>query len=96
MKTYKNIQEWINSDPAEEEISKVLKLVNRSLIQQAKQEMWQKESHLRKMVKTVDSLKSLKLSVPKEYEATIKELRKELDDIKKALPTPVKKVKKEA
>ena len=87
-KMFKTIEEWTSSKPDTETIQKVLTIVNRGVVSQMKRELNGKKAELRKVERTVESMKSIGLPVGDAVEKKITELKKELVELQKELPTP--------
>lgn len=87
-KAFKSVEEWLSSKPDAETIQKVLTIVNRGVVSQMKRELNGKKSELRKVEKTVESMKAIGLPVGDAVEKKITELKKELAELQKVLPTP--------
>jgi len=90
-KMFKSVEEWITSKPDNETVQRVLTIVNRGVVSQMKREVNEKKSELRKIEKTVESLKKINLPAGDAVEKKISELKKELSELQKELPVPVKK-----
>ena len=95
MKTYKNVEEWLATNPTKEETAKILTLINRGVFSNLRGEYYRKDSYRRKLLNLTKRMDELGLSLPSEYKETIDKLTKEIDEIKKVLPKTVKRVKKE-
>lgn len=81
----------MSSKPDSEITQKVLTIVNREVVSQMKRELNGKKSELRKVEKTVESMKVIGLPVGDAVEKKITELKKELAELQKELPEPVRK-----
>lgn len=90
-KMFKTVEEWMSSKPDSEITQKVLTIVNREVVSQMKRELNGKKSELRKVEKTVESMKVIGLPVGDAVEKKITELKKELAELQKELPEPVRK-----
>ena len=90
-KMFKTVEEWMSSKPDPEITQKVLTIVNREVVSQMKRELNGKKSELRKVEKTVESMKVIGLPVGDAVEKKITELKKELAELQKELPAPVRK-----
>lgn len=88
---FKSIEEWMQSNPAEETKEQVMKLINRHTIRELRQEIRTKEQSLRKAEKILKSTKDLGLDTSA-TEGFIENLNKEITEMKKDLPkeTPKK------
>jgi len=87
-KMFKTIEEWTSSKPDTETTQKVLTIVNRGVVSQMRRELNGKRAELRKVERTVESMKSIGLPVGDAVEKKITELKKELVELQKELPTP--------
>jgi hypothetical protein len=90
-KMFKTVEEWMSSKPDNEITQKVLTIVNRGVVSQMKRELNSKKSELRKVERTIESMKSIGLPVGDAVEKKITELKKELVELQKELPEPVRK-----
>ena len=95
MKTFKKIEDWLSTNPTEEETKKVLSLINRGVFHRMRREVYEKEAYRRKLVNLTKKMDDLELPLPGEYKETIDKLTKEIEAMKKELPKPVKREKKE-
>jgi hypothetical protein len=90
-KAFKSVEEWLSSKPDEETIQKVLAIVNKGVVSQMKRELNGKKTELRKVERTIDSMKKIGLPVGDAVEKRISELKKELSDLQKDIPEPTRK-----
>jgi hypothetical protein len=90
-KMFKTIEEWTSSKPDTETIQRVLTIVNRGVVSQMKRELNGKKAELRKVERTVESMKAIGLPVGDAVEKKITELKKELAELQKELPAPIRK-----
>ncbi len=93
MKTqmFKTVEEWIASKPDKETITRVLNTVNRGVVSQMRRGFNQKNSELKKIERTIETMQKLDLPVTIEVEDRVKFLRKEITDLKKEIPEPAKR-----
>jgi len=63
-KQFTTINEWMQTSPKEEEIKKVLELINKSSKREMKQLLWNKKKELNKLTKFVDQLKEWGFKLP--------------------------------
>jgi hypothetical protein len=77
MKKHKNVQEWLDSKPAKEDLERVMNTINRGVLREIRKEISEKTPEDKFPVE--DSV----LNRIKETETEIEELRKELPDSKK-------------
>ena len=93
MKTmmFKTVEEWVASKPDKETITRVLNTVNRGVVSQMRKELNQKNSELKKIERTIETMKKLDLPITVEVEDRVKFLKKEITDLMKDIPEPVKR-----
>lgn len=94
MKTYKNIQEWINSNPTNEEQVKILNLINKQAMRELRFEIMKKEGNLKKIQKTVDFMTEQGFKLDQNFKLRKKELESEIISLRKLLPVAKPKVEK--
>jgi len=94
-KMFKTIEEWSSSKPDTESIQKVLTIVNRTVVSQMKRELNDKKAELRKVERTIGSMKAIGLPIGDAVEKKITELKKELAELQKELPEPIRKKRTE-
>lgn len=97
MKTFKNIQEWVASNPSSDEMKRVLNFINKKTVSHIRKEFYQKENELRKLTKLQKGWKDMGLASNLDLEKSIKELTKVVEGLKNQLPPKrviVRKVKK--
>lgn len=90
-KAFKSVEEWLSSKPDAETIQKVLTIVNRGVVSQMKRELNGKKIELKRVERTVESMKKIGLPVGDAVEKRITELKKELSDLQKDIPEPARK-----
>ena len=95
MKTYKTVQEWLDSNPDKEVIERVLSTVNRSAIAQGRQELKTKKEEIARVERIMAQMEKLKLPVGKEVKDVFSKLAKDIKDLEKALPPSAYGKKKE-
>jgi phage-related holin len=87
MKTYKNLQEFINSKPSKELNEQVLnyinKVVNAAEQKELKISLIYKRREVDKLEKIFKNLEKMKVDVPKELTEKLNEVRKEKEDLEK-------------
>jgi hypothetical protein len=74
MKKHKNVQEWLDSKPAKEDLERVMNTINRGVLREIRKEISEKTPEVKFPVE--DSV----LNRIQETETEIEELRKELPD----------------
>jgi hypothetical protein len=92
MKTFKNLQEFMESNPDEKIITKVLNLVNRESLRSVRFEIMKKEGTLKKINKTETFLLEQGFRPDNSFKLRKKELETEILSLRKLLPV-VKKEK---
>lgn len=96
MKTFKNIAEWLKTNPSEEEQRKVIILINKGAVSNTRREIYEKTSYLRKLQSLVNHFKRIGLEPPKSEIDAIEKVKKEIEVLTKSLPAPVKRAKEKA
>ena len=92
--TYTNVQDWLNSNPSEETINKVLDLVNRNIKKSMRLEIFEKSKVINKMHKTMNEMEKYGVDVPKNFKSKIDDLEFEIESMKQEIEG-VSKPKKE-
>ncbi len=90
MKRFKTIQDWLKTNPSEEEQTKVLILIHRGAASQARKELWEKERYLLKLNAFANHCKKLGFAMPEDHMKALANVKKEIESLKKELP-PVQK-----
>jgi DNA-binding transcriptional regulator GbsR (MarR family) len=90
MKAFKNVSEWLASNPSEETVNKVMNVINHAAIKELKQELRDKENKLKKVERLHKSTQALGLETKtsKDY---INALTKEVEALRKQIPEEIKK-----
>lgn len=83
---FKTVQEWLDSDPDQETINRVLNTVNRGVVSQMRRNLNQKKSELKKVERIVESMEKIKFPVTKEVKDRVEGLKKEIAKLEKGLP----------
>jgi hypothetical protein len=86
MKTYKSIENWLSSNPSNEEQLKVLALINKEGIKELRFEILKKEGNLKKIEKTYDFMTEQGFKMDQNFKTRKKELENEISTLKKLLP----------
>lgn len=95
MKKFKSIQEWISTNPPQEEQNKVLLLIQRGHTSQLRKELYEKERRLVKLQSFARYCAKMGFNPSKqEIEETAK-IKLEIEKLRKELPVIPKKEKKE-
>lgn len=92
---FSNVNDWLKSKPSEEEIKKVLTLINRGSLKELRTELYKKEAELAKTSKFVLKMVEMGFNSTPEMTAKVDALVNEVKALKDLLPEPVKRVKKE-
>ena len=92
--TFTNVQDWLNSNPSEETINKVLDLVNRNIKKSMRLEIFEKSKVINKMHKTMNEMEKYGVDVPKNFKSKIDDLEFEIESMKQEIEG-VSKPKKE-
>lgn len=95
MKTLTSVQEWMETNPSNEEVQKVLNLVNKRVVTKTRREIYEYEKEYRKLIGIEKRLKEIQLLIPKEISLKMKDLNSKILDLKKGLPETRKKAKNE-
>jgi hypothetical protein len=99
MKHFTSIQEWENSKPSQEEVHKVLGLINKQFDRELRFEILKKEGNLKKIEKTYDFMTEQGFKMDQNFKAKKKELESEIISLRKLLPVakpkPIKVAKAE-
>lgn len=95
MKTYTDIKTWLASKPNDQEIAKVLELINKSSKREMKVELWKKEKELKKHLKFAEEMKELGYKPSVEMLTKTTELVEEVKELQKTIGPTIKRTKKE-
>jgi hypothetical protein len=95
MKKFSSIQEWLSTNPSQEEQTKVITLINKGASHETRRQVYEKEKFLRKLNGIARDYTVIEMKVPKEIADSIKTVKKEIEDLKKDLPVIKPRVKKE-
>jgi hypothetical protein len=85
MKTFKTVQEWLNSNPSKEEVARIVAIVNRKAISEARSDYYKKEQEFHKLSNYIKTTQKLGLEVPKDIEVKVSKMQVELEKIFKSL-----------
>ena len=89
MKKYKNLQEWLESKPAKEDLERVMKTINRSVLREIRKEISEKTREVKKMQKMVTAMEEVKFPVEDSVLNLIAETEIEIENLKKEVPQKV-------
>jgi hypothetical protein len=96
MKTYKTVQEWLDSNPEKEVIERVLSTVNRTAISEGRKELKEKKEEIARVERVILQMEKLSLPIGKEVKDVYNTLSKDIKNLEKALPpSPYGKKKEE-
>ena len=56
MKKHKNVQEWLDSKPAKEDLERVMNTINRGVLREIRKEISEKTREVKKMQKMVKAM----------------------------------------
>lgn len=96
MKRFKSIEAWLETNPSQEEIDKVLILIHRGEGNRTRKAIYEKDSYLRKLYRSVSYLEKVKIPIPKDLSEEIKGVKAQIEILKKDLPAPMKRAKEKA
>lgn len=91
MTKFVSIQEWLKSSPSQDEINKLLALINKGAVSSIRKAVYEKENFLRKLYRSSSYLEKVGIKANKELTDQIKQTKIEIAELKKDLPAPVKK-----
>ena len=94
MTKFTTIESWLKANPSQEEVTKVLFLINRGETNKLRKECWEKEQYLRKLYRSRTYLEKVNIPMPKQMVEEIEKTRKSIEALKKLIPAPVLKPKK--
>ena len=86
MKKHKNVQEWLDSKPANEDLERVMNTINRGVLREIRKEISEKTREVKKMQKMVKAMEEVKFPVEDSVLNRIKETEREIVELKKELP----------
>lgn len=92
MKQFKSVSEWLKTNPSEEEQKKVIALINKGAVNATRREVYEKENRLRKLYRFKNYCEKLGFTPPKEETEGIAKLKKEIAELSKDLPAPIRRV----
>ena len=94
MTKFTTIQSWLEAKPEQEEILKVLSLINKGETHKIRKELYEAENYLRKLYRSRTYCERAGFSLPKQALQFIDETKKKIEDLKKLVPAPKLKPKK--
>ena len=86
MKKHKNVQEWLDSTPAKEDLDRVMNTINRGVLREIRKEISEKTREVKKMQKMVKAMEEVNFPIEDSVLNKIKETEKEIANLKKELP----------
>lgn len=93
MRKFKSIQEWISTNPSEEEQNKVLLLIQRGHTSLLRRELYEKERRLVKLQSFARYCTKMGFSPSKQEIDETSKIKLEIEKLRKELPVIPKKVK---
>jgi hypothetical protein len=94
MKKFNSIQEWIKSNPSNEETERILTLINKKFDKELRFDIMKKESNLKRIKKTEDFMLEQGFKLDQTFKLRKKELENEIISLRKLLPVSKTRVKK--
>jgi replicative DNA helicase len=94
MKTFKNVTEWLATNPSEDEQKKVINLITKVLVSQTRREVYELTRYLRKLQSSQNNLKKLGYDLNESAQKAIVKTKSQIAELSKNLPAPQKKVVK--
>ena len=94
-KQFTTVNDWINSSPKEEEMKKVLDLINKSSKREMKQLLWNKNKELHRLTKFAEEMKELGFKPSDEIVNKTKTVISEIHELQTEIGPVVKRTKKE-
>lgn len=95
MTKFVSIQEWLKSSPSQDEINKLLALINKGAVSSIRKAVYEKENFLRKLYRSSSYLEKVGIKANKELTDQIKQTKIEIAELKKELPTIAPRAKRE-
>ena len=83
---FKTIDEWVQSNPDKETVTKVLNIVNKSVIAEIKKHIREKNSEIKKMERMVNAMKDVGFPIDNSVLKKITDTRNEVTELEKQLP----------
>lgn len=94
-KQFTSVNDWIKSNPSEEEVKKVLDLINKSSKREMKNLLWNKNKELNRLSKFSSEMKELGFKVSDEIETKTNKIISEILELQTSIGPVVKRTKKE-
>jgi len=95
MTKFVSIQEWLKSSPSQDEINKLLALINKGAVSSIRKAVYENEQFLRKLYRSSSYLEKVGIKPNKELTDQIKETKTKIAELKKELPTIAPRAKRE-
>jgi hypothetical protein len=86
MKIYKNIQEFLNDNPSEEVIARIMSTINRGSIAEGRKELKEKSERLDRISRVIAQMEKHSIPVGSEVKEVYNNLAKEIKALTKAIP----------
>lgn len=94
MTKFTTIQSWLEAKPEQEEILKVLTLINKGETHKLRKELYEAENYLRKLYRSRTYCERAGFSLPKQALGFIDDTKKKIEDLRKLVPAPKLKPKR--
>jgi hypothetical protein len=95
MTTFKSIEQWLSTNPSQEEQSKVIALINKGAVNQTRHEIYELQKYYNKLQRGESIMKKLGFEPTKEVVKLMNETKLQIVELSKTLPETVKRAKKE-
>lgn len=95
MRTFKTIDEWMNTNPPAEEKKKVIALINKGAVSHTRKEIYELQKYLRKLQAGENIMKKLGLPFTEDGLKRIKDVKNQIAELSKGLPVSEKRAKRE-
>jgi len=86
MKKFKNVNEWLDSKPDNEDIERVMNTINRGVLREIRKEISEKTREVKKMQKMVKAMEEVKFPVEDSVLNLITKTEQEIEILQKELP----------
>jgi hypothetical protein len=95
MKQYKNLTEWLQSNPPEVEKKKLINLINKGVTNPTMKKIYELKRYYRKLSVGENHMKKLGYTPMKETQDIMKEVKAQINELSKGLPAIIRSAKKE-
>jgi hypothetical protein len=86
IKFFKTLDEWVKSNPNEENVARILTMVNKGVITDIKKRIREKNSEIKKMEKMVNAMKDVGFPIDNSVLKKIADTKNEVAELEKQLP----------